>query len=253
MSNVGAKPADDGFLARMMRPTTSSASKTHEKGDTSMGNSPKRAESRRTSAEASRTSRVVSRESHRLEKVPKAAVPSKKPKGDHHKEATEQISQDKMPDETSPADVATEQPADKTEAVIDAEDAGHATTEKIETVETVAEPDPVVATKEATGDTDAQPETTPTEIAALPSEPAAQIAESESDKPTTEKPSLKPILTEAKPDEKADAPAEQAIEPSEDKLEPPNEKQSVTETPSTVEEAASEDAPGDNTTEATDA
>lgn len=31
MSNAGSKAPDEGFLARMMRPTASSASKTHEK------------------------------------------------------------------------------------------------------------------------------------------------------------------------------------------------------------------------------
>ncbi|KAJ5171964.1 hypothetical protein N7492_004557 [Penicillium capsulatum] len=33
-SDVGSKPVNEGFLARMMRPTASSASKTHEKPDT---------------------------------------------------------------------------------------------------------------------------------------------------------------------------------------------------------------------------
>ncbi|KAI9715486.1 MAG: hypothetical protein M1812_005962 [Candelaria pacifica] len=41
VSNVGPKPSAEGFLARMMRPTTSSASKTHEK--TEVKSPPKRA------------------------------------------------------------------------------------------------------------------------------------------------------------------------------------------------------------------
>ncbi|KAL1858616.1 hypothetical protein Plec18170_002818 [Paecilomyces lecythidis] len=86
-SNVGTKPVDDSFLARMMRPTASSASKTHEKVE---AKTPPRTRSTRTPRRSPAKSEQSTRTPSRGKEA--KAVPKKEETESHEKEQSEKES-----------------------------------------------------------------------------------------------------------------------------------------------------------------
>ncbi|GAD93442.1 conserved hypothetical protein [Paecilomyces variotii No. 5] len=111
-SNVGTKPVDDSFLARMMRPTASSASKTHEKVE---AKTPPRTRSTRTPRRSPAKSEQSTRTPSRGKEA--KAVPKKEETQPHDKEQPEKESNVHSP--PAPVPEAVPEEPEKEKATVD--------------------------------------------------------------------------------------------------------------------------------------